>query len=129
MKLISLSIPVFTAVLMQSLIMHAEQSLAVQTDCRETPIALGAQAIESPDLILMNGKVATLVDDFTVAQALSVKDGRILSIGGDAEVLKTTSNATGVIDLAGLWGGPQTPTKSLRIAQPILRKRVDDIRL
>jgi predicted amidohydrolase YtcJ len=40
----------------------------------------------SPDLILSNGRIYTLDAEGTVAQAVAVKDGRIVAVGGDAEV-------------------------------------------
>ncbi len=40
----------------------------------------------SPDLILLNGRICTLDDESTVAQAVAVKDGRIIAVGGDAEI-------------------------------------------
>ncbi len=40
----------------------------------------------SPDLILLNGQVSTLDAESTVAQAVAVKDGRILAVGGNAEI-------------------------------------------
>jgi predicted amidohydrolase YtcJ len=60
-----------------------------------------AQAKETADLVLINGKIATVDDEFTIAQALAVKDGKILRIGSDREVLQTKDNATEVVDLGG----------------------------
>lgn len=59
------------------------------------------RAAEIADLILHNGKVVTVDDDFTVSQALAVKDGRILRTGTDVDILKTRVDTTEVIDLAG----------------------------
>ncbi len=40
----------------------------------------------SLDLILLNGRICTLDAENTTAQAVAVKDGRILAVGGDAEI-------------------------------------------
>ncbi|MCP4543912.1 MAG: amidohydrolase [Chloroflexi bacterium] len=40
----------------------------------------------SPDLILLNGRICTLDAENTSVQAVAVKDGRILAVGGNAEV-------------------------------------------
>src|SRR5579863_6881368 len=53
------------------------------------------------DLILRNGKVVTVDGDFSFHTALAVKDGRILSVGSDAEVLKSRGEKTKVVDLGG----------------------------
>lgn len=53
------------------------------------------------DLILHNGKVVTVDAKFTIGQAVAVKDGRVLRVGTDADVLKTKGQRTQVIDLGG----------------------------
>jgi predicted amidohydrolase YtcJ len=41
------------------------------------------------DLILTNGKVYTVDTDFSMAEAIAIKDHRILAVGSTAEILKT----------------------------------------
>jgi len=55
----------------------------------------------SPDLILRNGKIYTLNARNTVAQAVAVKDGRILAVGSDAEVEGLSGPGTTAVDLGG----------------------------
>ncbi|UCC62915.1 MAG: amidohydrolase, partial [Anaerolineae bacterium] len=55
----------------------------------------------SPDLILRNAKIYTLDARNTVAQAVAVKDGRILAVGSDAEVEALSGPATAAVDLGG----------------------------
>jgi predicted amidohydrolase YtcJ len=40
----------------------------------------------SPDLILLHGRIFTLDADSSIAQAMAVKDGRIVAVGSDAEI-------------------------------------------
>jgi len=40
----------------------------------------------SPDLILLNGKIYTLDGESTIAQAVAVKDGRIVAVGSNGEI-------------------------------------------
>jgi predicted amidohydrolase YtcJ len=58
-------------------------------------------ADDVPDLIVHNGRVVTVDPAFSVAQALSVKNGRVLAVGGDEQVLATRGPDTAVLDLAG----------------------------
>lgn len=53
------------------------------------------------DLVLLNGKVVTVDDDFSVAEAVAVKDGRILAVGPSAEIAEMAGAGTEVIDLEG----------------------------
>src|SRR6185312_3027507 len=59
----------------------------------------GAAHAQSPDSILLNGKV--VVYDAAPAQALAVRDGRIAAIGTSAEIRALAGAATRVIDLGG----------------------------
>jgi predicted amidohydrolase YtcJ len=60
-----------------------------------------AHADEGADLVVMNGKIVTVDEEFTIVQALSVKDGKILRVGTNLEVLETKDDGTEVVDLAG----------------------------
>src|SRR5688572_30807582 len=60
-----------------------------------------AIAAEPPDLILVNGKVVTVDERFTIAQALAVKSGRIVAVGSTANVRKLAGPDTKVIDARG----------------------------
>src|SRR6187549_3950873 len=53
------------------------------------------------DLILTNGKVITVDDRFTIAQALAVQGGRIVAVGTTEEIATRAGSATRRIDLAG----------------------------
>jgi predicted amidohydrolase YtcJ len=62
---------------------------------------INAHASEDADLIVMNGKIVTVDRQFSIIQALAVKDGKILRVGTDREVLQTKGDGTEVLDLAG----------------------------
>jgi predicted amidohydrolase YtcJ len=53
------------------------------------------------DLILHHGKIATVDARFSIHEALAVKDGRVLRVGSDTEILKSRGPKTEVIDLGG----------------------------
>jgi adenine deaminase len=40
----------------------------------------------APDVVLTNGKIITVDDRFSIAQAVAVRGDRILAVGSDAEV-------------------------------------------
>jgi predicted amidohydrolase YtcJ len=62
---------------------------------------IASTAAAQADLILHNGKVVTVDKQFSVQQAVAVKDGRILRVGANADVLKTRGKDTQVLDLEG----------------------------
>ena len=55
----------------------------------------------APDIILSNGKIITVDERFSIAQAVAIRGDRIVAVGSDAEVAKLASPATRRIDLRG----------------------------
>ncbi len=61
-----------------------------------------ADAAKGPaDLIVHHGKVVTVDAKFTIAEALAVKDGRVIAVGEDNAVFRTAGPKTQVIDADG----------------------------
>jgi predicted amidohydrolase YtcJ len=54
-----------------------------------------------PDLILTNGKIVTVDERFTIAQAVAVRGDRIVAVGSNADIGKLAGAGTRRIDLAG----------------------------
>ena len=55
----------------------------------------------APDVILLNGKIVTVDQDFSVAEALAIRDGKFVAVGGSREIGALAGSATEVIDLEG----------------------------
>jgi predicted amidohydrolase YtcJ len=53
------------------------------------------------DVIISNGKIITVDERFTIAQAVAVRGDRIVAVGSDAEIAKLAGPATRRIDLRG----------------------------
>ena len=62
------------------------------------PAMLRAQA---PDIILHNGKVLTVDDNFTIVQAVAITGNKISATGTNEAVLATAGPNTQKIDLQG----------------------------
>ena len=60
-----------------------------------------ATAAEAPDLILHNGKIAAVDEQFSIHRAIAIRDGRILQLGADREILQLREPSTEVINLRG----------------------------
>jgi predicted amidohydrolase YtcJ len=58
---------------------------------------------EEADTVFLNGFVWTVDPDQPEAEALAVKDGKILSVGSGSEIKKMIGDTTGVIDLKGAF--------------------------
>jgi predicted amidohydrolase YtcJ len=56
---------------------------------------------ERADLILLNGKVITVDEDFSIAEAVAIKDGKFLAVGTTADMRAFRGDSTSVIDLQG----------------------------
>lgn len=66
-----------------------------------TVVAWGLAAVSAADLILYNGKIVTVDADFSVQQAMAIRDGRIAAIGGNDDILRLKGSDTEVVDLDG----------------------------
>lgn len=60
-----------------------------------------AAVLHHPELVLVNGKVVTVDDRFTIQEAVAVRDGRILAVGTSAVVRALAGPRTRVVDLGG----------------------------
>ena len=70
--------------------------------CALSEHAAAQQAdLNSPDIVLVGGKILTMDSRSSVAEALAVRDGKILAVGSDAAVRPMAGPQTRVIDLAG----------------------------
>ena len=65
-----------------------------------TSLALHAQQAPA-DLILSNGKIITVDDQFSIAQAVAVRGDRIVAVGSNADINKLAGPNTRRIDLRG----------------------------
>src|SRR6267143_150451 len=64
-------------------------------------VAAGAARAQSPDTILLNGKIVTLDAKSSVVQALAIRDGRVVAVGPNDEVKKLAGPNTRTVDVAG----------------------------
>jgi predicted amidohydrolase YtcJ len=53
------------------------------------------------DLIMLNGKILTIDNDFTITEAIAVRDGRVLATGSNADMLALAGPETEQVDLNG----------------------------
>ena len=61
----------------------------------------GCSAGDGADLILHNGQVLTVNAQDEVAEAIAVRDGLILAVGSDAQIMALQDEHTEVVDLQG----------------------------
>src|SRR5690242_7936283 len=58
-----------------------------------------AARAQTADTVLVNGKIVTVDDRFTIAEALAIRGGRIVAVGATADIEKLKGPQTRVIDL------------------------------
>jgi predicted amidohydrolase YtcJ len=56
---------------------------------------------QTPDTVLVNGKILTADERFTTAEALAIRGGRIARVGTTSEIRKSAGPGTRVIDVQG----------------------------
>src|SRR5437870_836365 len=58
-------------------------------------------AQQAADLVLLNGKIVTVDRDFSIKQAVAIKDGKFLAVGSNDEIRRFAAPNTRTIDLKG----------------------------
>ncbi|KPL12175.1 MAG: hypothetical protein AMS26_18545 [Bacteroides sp. SM23_62] len=56
---------------------------------------------DSPDMIIINGKVLTVDAQFSIAEAVAIKEDKILAVGSNSDIRKMADSLTEIIDAAG----------------------------
>src|SRR5687768_18533085 len=72
----------------------------------DRPVAAQVQPVPPellayPNLVIVNGKVLTVDPQFTVAEAVAVRDGKILAVGTNDQIKRLIGPATRVVDAGG----------------------------
>jgi predicted amidohydrolase YtcJ len=81
---------------------HATWTIAIAAllATASAPAVLQAQA-PAPDVILSNGKIVTVDNRFSIAQAVAVRGDRIVAVGSNQDVTRLAGPNTRRIDLQG----------------------------
>jgi len=58
------------------------------------------------DIVLFNGKIVTVDDRDSIVEAVAIRDGRFVAVGGTEEVMALAGESTKVIDLKGKTAMP-----------------------
>ncbi len=61
-------------------------------------LSVAARA-QTADTVLLNGKIVTVDDRFTIAEAIAIRGGRVVAVGTTADIEKLKGPQTRVIDL------------------------------
>ena len=54
-----------------------------------------------PDTVLFNGKIVTVDEDFSIAEAVAIKGGKFVAVGSNAQIRGLAGDRTGMVDLEG----------------------------
>ena len=54
-----------------------------------------------PDTVLFNGKIVTVDEDFSIAEAVAIKDGRFVAVGSNSQIRSLAGDRTERVDLEG----------------------------
>ena len=65
------------------------------------PLFAVAASAQPADTLLVNGKILTVDRAFSTREALAIRDGRIVALGGNLEIRRLAGPQTRVIDLEG----------------------------
>ncbi len=73
----------------------------------------------APDMVLHNGKIVTVDEDFSIAEAVAIKDGNIVAVGSNGDVLALAGSTTERMDLEGKTVLPGLHDSHLHLAWPV----------
>src|SRR5215468_12793594 len=59
----------------------------------------GAAQAQPADTILLNGKIVTVDDRFSIAESLAIRGGRVVAVGSAADAERLKGPQTRIIDL------------------------------
>ena len=65
------------------------------------PLLVVAASAQPADTLLVNGKILTVDRAFSTREAMAIRDGRIVALGGNPEIRRLAGPQTRVIDLEG----------------------------
>jgi predicted amidohydrolase YtcJ len=69
------------------------------------PVSAQAQVppelLAYPNLVIVNGKVLTVDQQFTTAEAVAIRDGRVLAVGTNDQIRRLVGPSTRVVDAGG----------------------------
>lgn len=96
-----------------------------------------------PDLVMINGKVVTVDKDFTIAEAVAIKNGRITFVGSNSEANELIGEGIEVLDLQGktvlpgindahlhfTWWATARPPLSLDLSYPTVKSISDVVKM
>lgn len=86
---------------MQSLLLQPLTLFAVLSVTGLVTLADSAAQDVEPDQVLLHGKILTVDDDFSIAEAVAVAGNKILAVGSNAEIARLAGPATRIIELEG----------------------------
>jgi predicted amidohydrolase YtcJ len=69
-------------------------------------LAASSASAQTPDLILVHGKILTVDAKDSIAQAIAIREGKIVAVGSDQDVLQLAAGTARVIDLHGNTATP-----------------------
>ena len=88
--------------------------LAAGTHCTSS-----VPEILAPDRVLHNGKIVTVDESFSIAQAVAIKNGRFVAVGSDSEILPLAGAGTERMDLEGKTALPGFNDSHLHLVWPV----------
>ena len=87
-----------------------KSSIAALFALASAPALVQAQQAGPADIVLTNGKIITVDNRFSIAQAVAVKGDRIIAVGTTQDIARLAGPNTRRIDLQGKAVVPGTST-------------------
>jgi len=64
-------------------------------------VSAGCQSEPPPSHVFHNGKILTVNPQFQIVEAMAIRDGRVVAVGSNAEIVRLAGSGTERVDLGG----------------------------
>lgn len=99
----------------------------------QAPAPEATQALPAADQVLTNGKILTVDENFSIAEAVAITGERIIAVGSNDDVSAYVGDATNVIDLEGRTVTPGLIDNHMHFIRAVqrwnLQARIDGINI
>ena len=96
-------------------------AIFVLFSCTDSERKAGVEKYPVPDTTLINGKIIMVDPSDTIAEAVAIKEGKIIAVGSNKRIQKMIGSKTKVVDLKGFTATPGLIDSHCHLSAAVIR--------